>query len=115
LFFATAEGKSLGTSRAISAVVRDITGCRVEVVGKPALQALRAGARSLGVQPDELAVVGDDPELEVPMAHKGGAFAVAVHTGIGDAGSFTDLPEEVRPHLDLPDVGALAQLLRAQA
>jgi 4-nitrophenyl phosphatase len=115
LFFATAEGKTLGTSRAISAVVRDITGCRVEVVGKPALQALRAGARSLGVRPDELAVVGDDPELEVPMAHKGGAMAIAVHTGIGHAQSFTGLPAEVRPHLDLADVGVLAGLLRAQA
>jgi 4-nitrophenyl phosphatase len=112
LFFATAEGRSLGTSRAISAVVRDITGCRVEVVGKPSLQALRTAARALGVAPGELAVVGDDPELEVPMAHRGGAFAVAVHTGIGHAQSFTGLPAQVRPHLDLPDVGALAELLR---
>jgi NagD protein len=112
LFFATAEGRSLGTSRAISAVVTDITGCAVTVVGKPSLEALRTAARRLGLPPSELAVVGDDPELEVPMAHTGGAFAVAVHTGIGHAESFTDLPAEVRPHLDLPDVGALAGLLR---
>jgi 4-nitrophenyl phosphatase len=111
LFFATAEGRTLGTSRAISAVVRDITRARVAVVGKPARQALQAAARHLDVPAGELAVVGDDPELEVPMAHKGGSLAVAVHTGIGHAESFTDLPEEVRPHLDLPDVGALARLL----
>ena len=42
----------------------------------------------------------------------GGSFAIAVHTGIGHAESFTDLSEELRPHLDLPDVGALAELLR---
>ncbi|MGY1643036.1 HAD-IIA family hydrolase [Geodermatophilus sp. SYSU D00703] len=113
LFFATAEGRTLGTSRAISAVVRDITRARVTVVGKPALQALQAAARHLDVPAVELAVVGDDPELEVPMAHKGGSLAVAVHTGIGHAQSFTDLPEEVRPHLDLPDVGVLADLLRS--
>ena len=112
LFFATAEGRSLGTSRAISAVVTDITGCEVTVVGKPSLEALQTAARRLGLAPSELAVVGDDPELEVPMAHKGGAFAVAVHTGIGHAESFTALHEDVRPHLDLPDVGALAELLR---
>jgi 4-nitrophenyl phosphatase len=35
-----------------------------------------------------------------------------VHTGIGHAESFTDLPAEVRPHLELPDVGALADPLR---
>ena len=112
LFFATAEGRSLGTSRAISAVVRDVTGCPVDVVGKPSLQALKTAAHALGVAPVELMVVGDDPELEVPMAHRGGALAVAVHTGIGHAESFTDQPADVRPHLDLPDVGALAELLR---
>jgi 4-nitrophenyl phosphatase len=112
LFFATAEGRSLGTSRAISAVVRDVTGCGVQVVGKPSLQALETAAHTLGVAPGELMVVGDDPELEVPMAHRGGALAVAVHTGIGSAESFTDLPVDVRPHLDLPDVGVLAELLR---
>jgi NagD protein len=110
-YFATAEGRTLGTSRAISAVVRDVTGCRVTVVGKPSVQALRVSARHLGMAADELAVVGDDPELEVPMALEGGALAVAVHTGIGHARSFSDLREEVRPHLDLPDVGALAKLL----
>ena len=111
-YFATSEGRSLGSSRAISAVVTDLTGCAVTVVGKPSLIALEAAARRLGLAPSELAVVGDDPELEVPMAHGGGAFAVAVHTGIGHAESFTDLPEGRRPHLDLPDVGALAELLR---
>jgi NagD protein len=111
LFFATAEGRSLGTSRAISAVVRDATRARVTVVGKPALPSLQAAARHLDVPVADLAVVGDDPELEVPMAHKGGALAVAVHTGIGHAQSFADLPEDLRPHLDLADVGVLADLL----
>jgi NagD protein len=115
LFFATAEGRQLGTSRAISAVVRDVTGCRVTVVGKPSLPALRVAARHLRVAIGELAVVGDDPDLEVPMAHKGGALAVAVHTGIGHPRSFADLPENLRPHLDLPDVGVLADLLRGRA
>jgi NagD protein len=71
VFFATAEGKAIGTSRAISAMIRSVTGCRVQVVGKPSLHALRSAARRLGVRPAELAVVGDDPELEVPMAHGG--------------------------------------------
>jgi 4-nitrophenyl phosphatase len=81
VFFATAEGKALGTSRAICAMIRSVTGCRVEVVGKPSLHALRSAARRIGVRPAELAVVGDDPELEVTMAHRGRALAVAVGTG----------------------------------
>jgi 4-nitrophenyl phosphatase len=110
-YFATAEGRTLGSSRAISAVVRDVTGCRVTVVGKPSVQALDVAARHLGVAADELAVVGDDPELEVPMALAGGALAIAVHSGIGSAGFFADRPEDERPHLDLADVGVLADLL----
>jgi NagD protein len=110
-YFATGEGRTLGSSRAISAVVRDITRARVTVVGKPALQALQTSARRLGVAPAEMAVVGDDPGLEVPMAHRGRALAVAVQTGIGDADAFRDVPEHRRPHLDLADVGTLARLL----
>lgn len=52
LFFATAEGRSLGTSRAISAVVADITGCAVTVVGKPSVEALRTAAGRAGPAAD---------------------------------------------------------------
>jgi NagD protein len=110
-FFATAEGRTLGSSRAISAVLRDITRARVTVVGKPSLPALRASARHLGLPMTALAVVGDDPGLEVPMAHKGRAFAVAVRTGIGGPDAFADRPEHLRPHLDLADVATLGGLL----
>jgi hypothetical protein len=37
-------------------------------------------------------VVGDDPELEVAMAHRGGALAVAVGTGVGTSSAFARLP-----------------------
>jgi len=113
LFFASAEGKSLGTSRAICAVITDVTGRRPEVVGKPSLVALHTAARRLGVRTRELAVVGDDPELEVPMARRGRAFAVAVKTGIGDAGSFSELEERRRPHLIVEGLDELLELYRA--
>lgn len=115
LFFASAEGKSLGTSRAISAVVRDITRCRVTITGKPSLHALKTVSAQLGMPPSDVAVVGDDPELEVPMAHKGGALAVAVRSGIGHADSFANQPADRHPHLDLADVGEFASLLREVA
>jgi NagD protein len=62
------------------------------------------------VRPSELAVVGDDPELEVPMAHRGGALAVAVGTGVGTTSAFAGLPGARRPHLMLPGVGDLLAL-----
>jgi 4-nitrophenyl phosphatase len=107
MFFATAQGRAIGTSRAISAMIRSLTGCRVHVVGKPSLAALRSAARRLGVQASELAVVGDDPELEVPMAHRGGALAIAVTSGLGTAEAFDHLPEAQRPHLRVRGVDEL--------
>jgi 4-nitrophenyl phosphatase len=109
-FFATADGKEMGTSRAISAMVRTMTGCRVQVVGKPSLHALRSTARRLGARPADLAVVGDDPELEVPMARRGHALAVAVATGIAPADAFARLPAARRPHLSVAGVDALLAL-----
>jgi NagD protein len=112
LYFATAEGKVIGTSRAISVMIHDLTGQRIEIVGKPSLFALRAVADRLRVRTSELAVIGDDPELEVPMAHRGGALAIAVNTGIGHADSFNRMDNGKRPHLILNGVDALLDLVR---
>ncbi|MGH8987827.1 MAG: HAD-IIA family hydrolase [Acidimicrobiales bacterium] len=115
LFFASAEGRAIGTSRAICAVVKDLTGVRPTIVGKPSQKALRTALHRLGVRPAELAVVGDDPELEVPMALKGGAFAVAVSSGTGHAGSFDHLDARRRPHLVVRGVDELLELYRADS
>jgi 4-nitrophenyl phosphatase len=110
MFFATAQGRALGTSRAISAMIRSLTGCRVRVVGKPSLDALRSAAARLGARPADLAVVGDDPELEVPMAHRGRALAIAVTSGLGSADAFAGLPPPRRPHLRLRGVDELLSI-----
>lgn len=115
LFFATANGKALGTSRAISAMIKDLTSARIRVIGKPALEALRCAARQLGLRTKELAVVGDDPSLEIPMALRGGALAVAVNTGVGAANSYAHLPKKQRPHLTVHDVGELLSLYKGQS
>ena len=115
LFFATANGKALGTSRAISAMIKDLTGARIHIIGKPSLEALRCAARQLGLRTKELAVVGDDPSLEIPMALRGGALAVTVSTGVGAADSYAHLPEKQRPHLTVHDVSELLSLYKGQS
>jgi 4-nitrophenyl phosphatase len=114
LFFATADGKTLGTSRAIAAMVRDLTGTRIQVVGKPDLTALRCASRRLSVPTQYLAVVGDDPSLEVPMAHRGKSIAIAVNTGIGAADSFAHLKESQHPHITVDNVGDLLDLYKGR-
>jgi 4-nitrophenyl phosphatase len=114
MFFATAQGRAIGTSRAISAMIRSLTGCRVQVVGKPSLQALRSAAGRLGLRASELAVVGDDPELEVPMAHRGHALAIAVTSGLGSAATFDQLPPARRPHLRVRGVDELLSICQEE-
>jgi len=112
MFFATKTGRTLGTSRAIAAMIKDLTGCRIHLVGKPSLAALRCAAGRLGVPLKALAVVGDDPSLEVPMAHRGRALAIAVTTGLGTADSYAQLPAAAQPHLMVQGVNELLALCR---
>lgn len=41
------------------------------------------------------------------MAHRGGALAIAVHSGLGGAQAFDALPEADWPHLDVRDIAKL--------
>jgi len=110
-FFAVAGGRALGTSRAISAMIRSLTGCRLQVVGKPSLDALRTAADRLGFPAAQLVVVGDDPHLEVPMALRGRALGIAVGTGLGGSVSYDGLPLSRRPHLQVRGVDELLEML----
>jgi 4-nitrophenyl phosphatase len=112
-FFAVDGGRALGTSRGISAMIRSLTGCGLRVVGKPSLDALRSAADRLGASPAYLAVVGDDPALEVPMAHRGRSLAIAVGTGLGRMADYDALPAARRPHLRLRGVDELLSILTA--
>ncbi|MEU1177099.1 HAD family hydrolase [Streptomyces sp. NPDC005820] len=111
VFFASAEGRALGTSRAICAMISSVTGVAEQVVGKPSLTGLRCAARRLGVDPRHLAVVGDDPELEMAMARRADALGIAVATGLHPADRSAALPPAQRPHLTVAGVGALLDLL----
>jgi 4-nitrophenyl phosphatase len=115
LFFATAGGRAIGTSRAISALIGSLTGARTELVGKPSRAALSTAARRLNVPASSLVVVGDDPELEVPMAHRGRALAVAVSSGLGGPDSYRHLPPDRQPHLLVTGVDELLSICRAAA
>jgi 4-nitrophenyl phosphatase len=80
-FFATKQGRTIGYSFAITAAIRRLTRAPMTLTGKPSVRALRFVARRLEVPVRALAVVGDDPIVEVLMARRGGATALAVTTG----------------------------------
>jgi HAD superfamily hydrolase (TIGR01450 family) len=109
-FFATAGGKSMGYSFAISAAVRRITRAPMILTGKPSLHALRLVAKRLGIPMSRVGVVGDDPLVEIIMARRGGAVGFGVTTGISNARDWAKQPPGRKPHRVLRTLGELLQL-----
>jgi 4-nitrophenyl phosphatase len=97
-FFATAGGKTMGYSYAISAAVRRITRAPMILTGKPSLHALRLVAKRLGIPMSKVGVVGDDPLVEMIMARRGGALGFGVTTGISKSSDWAKQPPGKRPH-----------------
>jgi len=81
--FVSKRGLKPGWSWSIAIAIAETTGKRPRVVGKPSVEALRAVARLLGTDVASLAVVGDDPDLELRMGRDAGALTIQVRTGRG--------------------------------
>jgi 4-nitrophenyl phosphatase len=80
------------------------------ITSKPSLDALRAAAARLGVAPKEIAVVGDDPLLKVPVAHRGRVLVIALETGPGGATAYDHMPPQRHPHMRLRRANELLAL-----
>ena len=84
-FFATANGRAIGSSYAINTMLTAMTGKRARVLGKPSRVALDAALGVMGLPrkaASQIVVVGDDPALEMRMANNAGALAVGMATGL---------------------------------
>ncbi len=107
-YFASSKGRMLGISGAIAAALENATDTKVTVFGKPETAGLDIVTALTGAQPSEMAVIGDDPKLEIRMGRKAGAFCVGVTTGIADTAKFMGFPEEERAHAVLDDLTGFA-------
>lgn len=107
-FFATRQGRTIGYSYAIVGAIRRLTRAPVTVMGKPSLHALRFVAGRLGTPMRHVGVVGDDPVVEVIMARRAGATALAVTTGMTSREEWLRQPGKRRPHRVL---ASLAEVL----
>ena len=110
-FFATAAGRTMGYSHAITAAVRKLTGVPMILTGKPSLHALRLVSRKLNVPMRRVGVVGDDPLVEMIMARRGGAVGLGVTTGMTSARDWANQPVNRRPHRVLNDLRELPALV----
>ena len=103
-FFATRQGRTIGYSFAIVAAIRRLTRAPVTVMGKPSLHALRFVAKRLGIPMRHVGVVGDDPLVEVIMARRAGATALAVTTGMTSKDEWLRQSDKRKPHHVLADL-----------
>lgn len=84
-FFATANGRAIGSSYAINTMLTAMTGKRARVLGKPSRIALDCALAAMGLPKNaakQLVVVGDDPALEMRMANGAGALSIGMTTGM---------------------------------
>ena len=113
-FFATADGRAMGTSYAMNAVIRAYAGRLPMILGKPSREAFFCALASMGLPRSAAAkvvVVGDDPALETRMANDAGAISVGVATGLNDLAALEALPPRDRPLLALEGVAELLAML----
>jgi 4-nitrophenyl phosphatase len=110
-FFASKQGRTLGYSFAITGAIRRVTRAPVILTGKPSLHALRFVARRLALSMREIAVVGDDPRVEILMARRGKATAFGVTTGVTKLEDWLRQTKARRPDRVLTDLRGLLDCL----
>lgn len=113
-FFATATGRAIGSSFAINAMLKAMTGKQARVLGKPSVDAFRVAMQAMGLPTKaaaKMVVVGDDPALEMRMAVSAGAYGVGMTTGLMKRGTVRGLAAAERPHALLETLEGLAERL----
>lgn len=88
-----------------AAALEYATGKEATVIGKPEPQFFRDAVAELGLEPQTVALVGDDAETDVRAAQRAGLTGVLVRTG-----KFREADSEGEPPIDLV-IDSVADLL----
>lgn len=79
-YWKTAEGLTLDAGPFVVAL-EYATGQQARVIGKPSPDFFRLAVDDLGVPPDQVAMIGDDIEVDVGGAQRAGLKGILVRTG----------------------------------
>lgn len=102
----TSEGVTLDSGPFIHGL-EWATGTEAAIIGKPSAHFFRAGFDSLGLEPERIAMVGDDPAQDVQAAMDLGATGILVQTGLGAIDAVPDF----EPDLVLPSIAEVPNAL----
>jgi NagD protein len=109
--YAGADGPIFSRGAMLTAALAKATGARPVVVGKPSRAALRTIEERLGARTSELAVIGDDVELDIALGRLGGSRTILVRSGISGGVDVSRLPERRRPDAVVDGIADLLEWL----
>lgn len=103
--------RAISASTAIARAIAAITGCRVQLCGKPSRPIAQLLYEQLKLPGNDIVVVGDSAAAEMKLAHMMGARGVLVFSGAAKPSDVANLPADHRPHLCANDVGHFLEML----
>jgi len=109
--YAGANGPIFSRGAMVTAALAKVTGARPIVVGKPSRAAVRTFAEQLAMRPDEVAVIGDDLDLDVALGRLGGSRTILVASGISGRVDLGSVPARRRPDAVVDGVADLLDWL----
>lgn len=109
--YAGAEGPIFSRGAMTTAAIAKATGVRPIIVGKPSRAAVQAASARLGIRPAEVAVVGDDLDMDVALGRLGGCLTIFVRSGIGGDVELSAVAERRRPDAAVTGVAELLDWL----
>lgn len=103
------EGEVVLDAGAFVAALEYATGREAKLVGKPSPVLFEAAAHSLGLEPGELAMVGDSLITDIAGAQTAGCYGVLARTGEYDATELADSP--IKPDIIIKSIAELPSAL----
>jgi NagD protein len=109
--YAGANGPIFSRGAMLTAALAKVTGARPIVVGKPSRAAVRTVGEQLGMSTAEVAVIGDDLDLDIALGRLGGSRTILVRSGISGRVELDQVPDRQRPDAVVDGVGDLLEWL----
>ncbi|WP_165874391.1 HAD-IIA family hydrolase [Rubrobacter taiwanensis] len=106
-----ADGMIFSRGAMVTAALAKATGARPVIVGKPSRAAVRAACERLGVRSQEMAVIGDDLDMDIGLGRLGGSRTILVRSGTSGSVDLARVPERRRPDAVVEGVGEILQWL----
>jgi HAD superfamily hydrolase (TIGR01450 family) len=101
------DGLIFSKGAMVTAAIAKVTEVNPVVVGKPSEVAVQEVAKRLGVPSEQVAVCGDDIDMDIGLGKLGGSRTILVRSGLSGKLDLESVPEERRPDAAIDGVEEL--------